>query len=166
MSPKRILFGLTVGIVLLVACYAAVWYWQLSPLSAPVTLLLISATVGGLLSEFHRRAALRPYWDRLCTGSEWKQRFPEEPKTQIRAFLDVFIDAFGLPVHKRLSFSPHDRVLDLYHALYPLGEGLADAMELEKLSLGFQRRYQCDLATFWREDITLGELYARTHHVA
>ena len=35
-------------------------------------------------------------------------------------------------------------------------------MELEFLTRRMRERYGVDLAAFWREDITLGDLYAHT----
>ena len=42
--------------------------------------------------------------------------------------------------------------------LYPPGT-LADNLELETLALKLEKRYGIDFQAFWREDITLGELY-------
>ena len=111
-----------------------------------------------------RRRALRLYWDRACMGIRWRRRFPKAPKEQIREFLTIFVEAFCFR-QRRTCFSPDDRVMDVYRACYPPRGGLADAMELETLSLSFEKRYGIDLAGIWREDITLGELYERTGEV-
>jgi len=92
-------------------------------------------------------------------GIRWRRRFPNSPKVQIREFLTIFVEAFAIRHRRRSCFSPDDRVMDLYRAYYPPGHGLADAMELETLSLRLENRYGLDMGAMWREDITLGELY-------
>ena len=78
------------------------------------------------------RADLRPYWERACMGIRWRRRFPEAPKTEIREFLDLFVDAFAFRRKRRCRFSPDDKVMEVYRALYPPG-GEMDCMELETL---------------------------------
>ena len=51
--------------------------------------------------------------------------------------------------------------MDVYRALYPPGS-LSDNLELEDFGLKVKERYGVDLFTSWRDDITLGELYAQT----
>jgi cystathionine beta-lyase family protein involved in aluminum resistance len=97
-------------------------------------------------------------------GREWRRRFPKAPKADIREFLDLFIAAFGFGESRRLRFSPGDRVMEVYRALYPFPKMMADSMELESFITRVQERYGVDLLPLWREDVTLGELfaYART----
>jgi propanediol dehydratase small subunit len=99
-------------------------------------------------------------------GIRWRRRFPTSPKTEIRRFLDLFLDAFGFPARRRSYFSPDDKILDVYHALYPPGDALADCMDLETFANDIQKHYGVDLAGVWHDDLTLGELYARIHQVA
>ena len=94
-------------------------------------------------------------------GIRWRRRFPDSPKTEIREFLSAFVDAFGFRQSRRCYFSPDDKVMDVYHALYPPGS-LADSMELESLARQLEKRYGVDVTDSWREDITLGELFAQT----
>ena len=105
------------------------------------------------------RRALRPYWDRACMGIRWRRRFPDAPKTELREFLTIFVDAFCFDHKRRTCFSPDDRVMEIYRADYPPGS-LGDSMELETLGLSLKKRYGIDFTAVWREDITLGELYA------
>lgn len=66
-----------------------------------------------------RKKLLQKYWLRSCTGKDWKRRFPEVPKGDIRDFLEVFVDAFAFSSKKRLKFNPEDKVMDVYRAIYP-----------------------------------------------
>ncbi len=91
-------------------------------------------------------------------GIRWRRRFPNVPKTHIREFLNTFVDAFAFSQRRRCHFSPDDRVIDVYRALYPPGT-LADNLELETLALKLEKQYGIDFHALWREDITLGELY-------
>jgi len=93
-------------------------------------------------------------------GIRWRRRFPESPKTEIREFLSTLVDAFGFRQSRRCCFSPDDKLMDVYRALYPPGS-IADNMELETFSLKLEKRYGIDFLALWREDITLGELYAQ-----
>jgi len=94
-------------------------------------------------------------------GIRWRRRFPDAPKTELREFLTVFVDAFCFDHRRRTCFSPEDRVMDVYRADYPPGS-LSDSMELETLGLSLEKRYGIDFTAIWREDITLGELYEHT----
>lgn len=112
--------------------------------------------------EILRRRALRRFWNRPCMGIRWRRQFPDAPKTEIREFLTLFVDAFGYKHKRRTCFSPDDLVRDVYQAEYPPGFALADGMELETLGMDLEERYGVDLHAVWRENITLGELYAHT----
>lgn len=61
---------------------------------------------------------------------------------------------------RHLKFAPDDRVLDIYRAIYP-DRSMPDACELETLVRLVVRRYGVDIAPLWREETTLGELYAQ-----
>ena len=111
-----------------------------------------------LVGTVIQRKRMRAFWKRSCTGRAWRKRFPNASKREIREFLDLFVDAFGFATGRRLCFAPDDRVMDVYHALYPK-PGVPDAMELEELVLGFQHRYGLQITGLWREDITLAELF-------
>ena len=111
--------------------------------------------------QLGRRGNLRRFWDRHCMGIRWRRRFPDAPKTELREFLTIFVDAFCFDHKRRTCFSPDDRLMDVYRADYPPGS-FADSMELETLGLSLEERYGIDFTTIWREDITLGELYAHT----
>ncbi len=103
---------------------------------------------------------MRQFWHRSCTGFAWRKRFPQASKVEIREFLDIFIEAFGFAERRRLCFTPDDRVMDIYHTLYPPGT-LTDNMELESLIQDLQSRYGVDFLGSWREEITLGDLFTQ-----
>ena len=109
-----------------------------------------------------RHRTIQRYWDRHCMGIRWRRRFPNAPKTDIREFLTIFVDAFCYDHKRRTCFSPDDRVMDVYRADYPCPSVMADSMELETLGLSLEERYGIDFDTVWRDDITLGELYEHT----
>jgi len=108
---------------------------------------------------------MRRFLDRACAGSRWHRRFPQASKSEIREFLDIFVEAFGFRQRWRLYFAPDDRVMDVYSTLYP-ARGTPDGMELESLVRDLRKRYGVDMLSSWRADITLGEIYERTHNVA
>lgn len=51
--------------------------------------------------------------------------------------------------------------MDIYRAQYP-DKFMPDALELEFLIRKMQKRYGIDVSTFWREDITLADLFVHT----
>ena len=163
MSAIRIILGVACGVCVLALGFATAWYWSLPIWLAPVVLLGGVAIFASIRTEARRRAMLRPHWNRGCMGIRWRRRFPTSPKVEIRRFMDFFLYAFGFPARRRSYFSPDDKILDVYHALYPPGDALADCMELETFATDIKKHYDVDLASVWRDDLTLGELYARIH---
>jgi len=66
------------------------------------------------------RVRLHRYWRRACTGFAWRRRFPSASNAEIRSFLTLFVNAFAFAEFRRLSFSPDDKPLEVYRALYPV----------------------------------------------
>ncbi len=50
--------------------------------------------------------------------------------------------------------------MDVYRAINSFG--LVDSLELETLSQELERRYELQLEALWHEDITIGEIFAKT----
>ena len=73
--------------------------------------------------------SMKVFWRRTCQDRAWKTEFPDEPETEIRRFLKMFVQAFALPSIEFLQFNPNDRVLDVYRPL--LNCCGADSLELE-----------------------------------
>ena len=113
--------------------------------------------------ECERRKRLSSYWKRSCTGAEWRNCFPGEPKDAIREFLQAFVDGFAFSNKKRLKFSPNDKVMDVYRALYP-STGWADALELETFAINLEEKYGLDLTWVEDHEITLGRLFEMTRN--
>src|SRR6266571_4898042 len=112
MSPIRILVGLLIASVILAGEFVVYWHCGFDAKWIPIVLFAVVAVAGGVLMEIQTRKALRPYWERACAGVRWRRRFPDAPKTEIREFLDLFIDAFGFRRGRRCCFRPEDRVMD------------------------------------------------------
>lgn len=129
-------------------------WWVFAALLAGVVLL---ATASGAVQ--HR--AFSSIASRSCGGRSWRQAFPTASKTDIRRLLQLFVDAFAISRKHALRLRPDDAVRAVYHSLNPPGWSIADAMELESLDLGLKTNYGVELKTFWRQDITLGELFHR-----
>jgi hypothetical protein len=123
--------------------------------------LLIAATVlivlvlGALLSNDIPRA----YRQRRCMGRQWRSRFPNASKQDIRHFLWLFASAFAIRRRNALLFGPDDELLTIYRARYPSGL-TPDALEFEVLAKDIQKVHQVDVGSIWHERLTLGELFA------
>ena len=97
--------------------------------------------------------------DRACQGRGWRRAFPNAPKDRIRAFLQVFVGAFAFRDSERLKFSPADRILDVYRAVYP-SRWVPDSLELEAFASELENRFGVRLESFWSDQLTLGEVFA------
>jgi hypothetical protein len=153
MSPLRIIIGLLIGICLSAGVLAAAGYFSMPAQWIPIAICIVVCLPGGMVLAFRRLGRLQPYWDRACTGFQWRRRFPDTPKSDIRRFLELFVDAFAFRQSRRLCFSPDDKVMDVYRTLYP-DRFMADALELETLASLLRERYGIDAAAFWREEYT------------
>ena len=124
-----------------------------------VICILAALGLGGWLFENRR---MRMFWTRACGGGQWRGHFPDASKSEIRGFLRLFGRAFGFRNSRLLCFRPDDRVMDVYRTIYPPQWTLSDSMELESFAKSVCVRYGVDLFRLWRDDITLGEVFALT----
>src|ERR1700678_1604270 len=99
-----------------------------------LALLAIFALLAWIVGQLGRTRRLAPLLSRSCAGRRWRREFPGAGKMEIREFLGIFVDAFGFPRQKILAFRPEDRIMDVYHAVYPSG-GVPDELELESFDL-------------------------------
>ncbi len=101
----------------------------------------------------------KAYRQRHCTGREWKRAFPSASKKDIRRFLAIFADAFAFRDRNRLKFSPEDKVMEIYKAIYP-STWMPDQLEHVQLVQGledeFKRAFPDELMT---EGVTLGMIF-------
>ncbi|MEE4246552.1 MAG: hypothetical protein V2I33_14175 [Kangiellaceae bacterium] len=105
----------------------------------------------------------KKYRIRKCTGKNWKVRFPDTPKEDIRTFLLLFTDAFAFSRKHKLKFEPDDKILDIYKALYP-AKWMADSLEVETLAEDIEREYNINFTSIWHENLTLGDLFGKVRH--
>jgi hypothetical protein len=131
------------------------------PCSIIFAILLLGALTFFLIGNHFFNQRLKPMLNRRCSGKFWKQRFPSATNSQIRHFLTLIIDTFDFPENKQLSFTTEDKIMDIYFTIYPPGSP-ADSLELETFVHEMQDRYGIDVLSYWRQDITLGELFALT----
>jgi hypothetical protein len=124
-------------------------YWAFFSVLAVVFLYLLN---------LQQETALRGYWDRKCTGREWRRAYPFATKHEIRKFLSNFVTAFGFKENRRLCFRPSDKVMEIYNTLYST-EGEPDGMELEDLVETVRHEYGFNLVSVWREEMTLGDIF-------
>jgi hypothetical protein len=79
--------------------------------------------------------------------------------------LGILVDAFGFRQSRRCCFSPDDRLMDIYRAVFPPGSYM-DNMELESFAMRLEKRYGIDLFADDCHDITLGDIYEQTRRRA
>ena len=124
--------------------------------------VVVVVVIASIPFEIKARRRLRVYWDRRCTGIQWRRRFPSASKHEIRAFLDAFVDGFAFPRKRRLCFSPDDKVIEIYRTLYPSLGGV-DALEMETFAKLLEDKYRLDVEHLPKREYTLGDLFALTH---
>jgi len=120
-----------------------------------VATVLIALLIGALFPNDIPRA----YRQRRCMGRQWRLRFPNASKQDIRHFLWLFVSAFAIRRCNALLFGPDDELLAIYKARYP-SKLTPDALEFEILVKNIQRTHRVDLSSIWHERLTLGELFA------
>ena len=123
-----------------------------------VIIFAVVVVIWSVPIERARAVALRMDWLRSCSGRAWKREFPSVPKSDVRSFLQLFVQAFAFPRNRALQFLPSDRVFDVYQAIYP-SKYLPDALELETLAKELDRMYRISLEELWSEELTLGQLF-------
>jgi hypothetical protein len=122
-------------------------------------MLLVAAIVEAIFVD----QVPKRYLARSCMGKQWRLRFPSASKQDIRKFLDIFtVDAFAFRAKHKLKFSPDDKVMDIYVALYPPKWTVADSLELETFAKRLQEEYGVDLVKRWNADLTLGDVFRLT----
>ena len=103
----------------------------------------------------------RAFRSRGCMGKSWVRAFPGAARRDIREFLSLFAGAFLFKEREKLRFGPADQVLAVYRAVYP-HQWMPDSMEVECFATELNKRYGIDLGLMWREDLTLGDVFAAT----
>ncbi len=102
----------------------------------------------------------KPIAERPRSDELWLQAFPAADEAEVRRFLTAFVNGFAIRRRHMLKFRPDDRVTDAYRALNPPKWAIAHQMEIECLSTILEAQDRLSLQPVWRDDITLGELYA------
>ena len=127
----------------------------------PVAIFLILSLLVGVACEFALRKSFSRFAHRACAGRLWLRAFPDGRKDDIREFLRLLVDAFALRRKHALKFRPDDAIMDIYRGVNPKW-AMADQMELECFAMLLKKRYGVAIESFWRDDITLGEVFGRT----
>lgn len=78
--------------------------------------------------------------------------------TKADDLLRIFCEAFSFNPDDRYQFAPSDRIMDVYRACYPRWKfwRIADAMEIESMTMDIQRRFQLNDAEV--SEMTLAEV--------
>jgi hypothetical protein len=149
-----------IGGIVLVAVAMGAWaemskWWLIGGL------IVLSVAVAAW-AEIVRGQHLRPLLSRPCAGIRWRRGFSDASPNDIREFLRAFAECFTLTRKHRVVFRPDDRIMDIYLAFNPPPCTIGDNMELEELAIQMENHYGINLKDVWHDQITLGELFART----
>ncbi|MBN2703319.1 MAG: hypothetical protein JXR23_03825 [Pontiellaceae bacterium] len=125
--------------------------------------IIVIVAIVSIPFELRSKKRLEVYWQRRCTGTEWRNRFPDAPKESIRDFLQIFVDGFAFRTDQRLKFSPEDKIMDVYRTLYPTNTW-PDALEFETFAISLEDKYGFDLEKIAFHEITLGQLFEITRN--
>ena len=99
-----------------------------------------------------------PYRDRQSQLAAWERTCSDKVMTKADDLLQILCEAFSFNLDDRYQFAPSDRIMDVYRACYPrwMFWRIADAMEIESLTMDIQRRFQFDDAEL--SEMTLAEV--------
>lgn len=119
MSYRRVIIGVLIGVSLVAGGLVAAWRFGWPLEVVPGILFVVAVIYAGILCEIHRTRALRPYRECGCMSIRWRRRFPGDPKSEIRGFLRLFLEAFALRKRWLSRFSPDDRVMEGLSGVIP-----------------------------------------------
>jgi propanediol dehydratase small subunit len=128
-------------------------------MTVAMTAIFVVIIVASFVGYYTRWGIPAPYRTRACQGLAWRREFPAASNEQIREFLSLLVGAFGFHDRFKLKFGPSDQLLDLYRALYPR-KNMPDGMELEAFASSIAKKYGVDLAGAWRDNLTIGQVFA------
>ncbi|TGU72436.1 hypothetical protein E4633_09025 [Geomonas terrae] len=123
-----------------------------------IIILIVVAIGASIFANLDTKKQLENFWSRGCSGAEWRRQFPQATKESIREFLECFVEGFAFDNKERLKFTPNDKIMEIYRALYPT-EGWPDALELETFAINLEKKYRFDLAGVFTEELTLGQIF-------
>jgi hypothetical protein len=94
----------------------------------------------------------------------WKQICHNGKLDKADALLRTLCEAFSFNPDDRYCFAPTDRIMNVYRACYPRWKfwRIADAMEIESLTMDIQRRFQLNDAEV--SEMTLAEVVELMPH--
>ena len=121
-------------------------------------IVIIVGVVAGGIGELAVRRRLRKFWQRGCAGRLWRREFPEASAGEIREFLSVFVEAFGISQKHRLTLRPGDEVMEVYRAINPKWAAI-DNLELETFAMELEEKYGLKLERVWRDCLGLAEVF-------
>ena len=128
-------------------------------MNTAITTIIIAVLIGALLFGKSGGALPMPFRSRTCQGRGWRRHFPRTPVKEIREFLLFFVKAFAFTDNEKLKLNPNDKILEIYKALYPT-PWMPDTLEFETLERDLWKKYAVELGKIWRDDLTLGDLFA------
>ncbi len=123
-----------------------------------ITIIVGIGLLIGMLCTLSERKRFQKYWDRKCTGHQWRRLFPDSSKEDIRSFLEIFVDSFCFNRSKRLKFSPNDKLIDVYRTHYP-SNNAADFMEIETFLIELERNFGKNVTDAITPEMTLGDIF-------
>ena len=139
-----------------------VWLYLLPMVVLLILLVLAIVAYLRLAISIERQRTRRivAFFERPDALAGWQSQFPACSLSEIRDFLALFAESFSLSDKYQCLLRPDDRVIELYRAKY--APGVPDELELESLGLSLKKRYNLDLNSRWRDDVTLGTIFELT----
>lgn len=127
-------------------------------MNTAITIIIVTIVGAFLLGKSGGHLPM-PFRSRKCQGRGWNRQFPQTPIKEIREFLLFFVKAFAFSDNEKLKLNPDDKILEIYKALYP-SQWIPDVLEFETLGRDLRQKYSVELGKIWRDDLTLGDLFA------
>lgn len=132
--------------------------WCLLPI------ILVLLVLASFVSEWQRSGSMfcqalpRPFRDRESQETHWRQAYPNKMSVA-DALLRTLCEAFQFNVEDRYRFCKSDRIMDVYHSLYPRWKfwKIGDNMEIESLMADVNQQFGVNDQN-WHAELTLGEI--------
>jgi hypothetical protein len=125
-------------------------------------LLAIGLTIG-VTSEIMCRKSKKALLTRPCAISIWRDMFPASTEENIREYLTLVADCYELGQSEGVMIQPSDRLIDIYHALYPPKWSAVDSLEGETFACELNKRYGFNINHLWSDTLTMGEVFEKAN---
>lgn len=128
----------------------------------PVLIIVVLIVTIFATGSFVASRKLKSFTNRGPAIHLWRKKFPNATAEEIRTFLEIFTEAFGINKKHGITLQPSDLMFDIY-ATRNNPNLSADSLEYETFLVMIENHYNKRLSNQLQKSTTLGEVFALTH---